>query len=212
MKEIIPIKTRKILAVSLSVLLFTASGCSSPNGEQISSTIGSPAPDRSSSGAYESAVNSNGETGSNNNTEESTASAVQSSSEGSSDNSEWVAYRDDDYQLHVKKKDGTEDRVLVDDIVLAPCVVGEWVYYIYPLIEIDKVKLDGSQKTKVCDLTPEIMEINGNTAVAAEYKDGYILYKTQQLHEVGNNSSYPEHYYKLDPEKNKITEVNHNEM
>ncbi len=215
-------KIRKSLAACLSALLFIVSGCSAPGGEKASSAIISSATSSSSSvsepgmnvsssvtsGASSEPVSGNGEVSSKNGAEESTSSATQVSSKVSQNNSDWVAYdtNKDGYKLHIKKADGTEDKVIVNDVVLAPCVAGEWVYYIAPLVEIDKVKLDGSQKTKVCD-TDVIENLNGNMAVTAEHKDGYILYRTQQCHEVGNNSSYPAHYYKLDPDTNKITEV-----
>ena len=120
----------------------------------------------------------------------------------------WEAYDSnrDEYKLHVRKADGTQDRVIVDDIVLCPCLVGDWVYYFNTLDEIDKVKLDGSGKTKVCG-TEAIDHLNGNTAVTASYRDGYVLYQTVQLHEVGNNSSYPPYYYKLDVAKGTLEPV-----
>lgn len=120
----------------------------------------------------------------------------------------WEAYDSnrDEYKLHVRKKDGTQDRVIVDDIVLCPCLAGDWVYYFNTLNEIDKVKLDGSGKTKVCG-TEAFQNLNGSTAVTASYRDGYILYQTVQLREVGNNSSYPPYYYKLDVSKGTLTPV-----
>ena len=132
---------------------------------------------------------------------------------------EWVAYASnkDDYKLHVRRKDGTEDKVIVNETVLAPCVAGEWVYYLSSLDEIDKVKLDGSQKTKVCSTdaiqvydanTKTYGGLNGSTSVTAEYKDGYILYQCFQLKQVGDKLENPPSYYKLDLQENKLTLVN----
>lgn len=213
-------KIRRIFAVCLSAFLVITAGCSASGGDRISGTIPGSSANSSSSGVPESSImvssaaasgagsepgSSNGEVSSKTNA---AASTTQSGSKVSSNNNDWVAYdtNKDNYKLHIKRADGSEDKVIVKDIVLAPCVAGEWVYYINPLIEIDKVKLDGSQRTKVCDI-PEMMHLNGNMSVTVEYQDGYILYKTQQLHEVGNSSSYPAHYYKLDPDTDKITEV-----
>lgn len=202
-------KIRKILAFCLSALLFAVAGCSTPNGEKASSTITSSAASSSSSSVYESTMNSSkGVASSKNSAEETASSVTQINSEVSSDGNGWVAYdtNKDDYKLHIKKADGTEDKVIVNDPVLAPCVAGEWVYYIAPLREIDKVKLDGSHKTKVC--TVDAMEaLNANAAVTAEYKDGYILYKLVQLREVGDSRPNTVTYYKLDLNQNKITEV-----
>ena len=133
------------------------------------------------------------------------------SSKKSKSGGEWVAYdtNKDGYKLHIKKADGTEDKVILNDTVLAPCVAGDWVYYIYPLQEIDKIKVDGSQKTKVCDI--DAMDaLNANTAVTAEYRDGCILYKIVQLREVGDSRPNTVTYYKLDIKSNKITEVKSN--
>ena len=118
----------------------------------------------------------------------------------------WEAYDSnrDEYKLHVRKKDGTEERVIVDDAVLCPCLVGDWVYYIQPLVQINRVRLDGSQNEKVCDLN---MGVSGSTAVTASYQDGYILYQTVQMRSVGDNSSYPPYYYKLDVARGTLTPV-----
>lgn len=140
----------------------------------------------------------------------STPSAKQAASKTSSaksqSGSEWVAYDDANHNLHIKRKDGTEDKIIVKDIDMAPCVAGEWVYYFADLSTIEKVKLDGSQKTKVCD-ADAMDALNANTAVTAEYKDGYILYKMVQLREVGDNKPHTVTYYKLDLKSNKITTV-----
>jgi len=73
------------------------------------------------------------------------------------------------------------------DVAEAPCVAGEWVYYLPDLDEIDKVKLDGSQKAKVCSTDAFQVynanldiyhDINGGTSVTAEYKDGYVYGQT----------------------------------
>lgn len=98
----------------------------------------------------------------------------------------------------------------------APCVAGEWVYYLPDLDEIDKVKLDGSQKTKVCSTDAFQVynanidmyhDINGSTSVTAEYQDGYILYTCVQLREEGEEKSNPPSYYKLDPNQDTLTPV-----
>lgn len=120
----------------------------------------------------------------------------------------WEAYDSnrDGYKLHVRKKDGTEDRMIVDDAVLSPCLAGDWVYYIKPLTEIDRVRLDGSRNEKVCGLDA-MQGVSGSAAVTAEYKDGSILYKTVQLRSVGDDSSYPAFYYRLDLGGGKLTPV-----
>lgn len=211
-------KIRKILAFCLSALLFAVAGCSTPNGEKASSTITSSAASSSSSSVYESTMNSSkGVASSKNSAEETASSVTQINSEVSSDGNGWVAYdtNKDTYKLHIKKADGTEDKVIVNDPVLAPCVAGEWVYYFSSLDEIDKVRLDGSQKTKVCSTdTFQVYNVNlntyhglnGSTSITAAYLDGYILYTCFQLHEVGDKPNPPS-YYKLDPSTNKITEV-----
>lgn len=76
-------------------------------------------------------------------------------------------------------------------------MVGDWVYYLAGLNEVDKVKLDGSQKTKVCD-TDAMRALNANVDPSAQYKDGSILYKLIQLREVGDDSPNTVTYYKLD--------------
>ncbi|QAT51145.1 hypothetical protein EQM14_15960 [Caproiciproducens sp. NJN-50] len=120
----------------------------------------------------------------------------------------WEAYdsNKDEYKLHVRKKDGTGDKVIVDDIVLCPCIAGDWVYYISPLVEIDKIRLDGTGKTKVCSMDA-FHGVCGSTAVTASYKDGAILYRTQQMRSVGDSSSYPAYYFSLDTETGTVTEV-----
>ena len=201
-------KIHKILALCLSVLLITAAGCRTL-GERMAASSGIRS-EGSPSSTSQIPSSSSATASSNGNANSSATQAVsKAESEKPRNGSDWVAYvtNKDHYKLHIKKADGSEDKVIVNDTVFAPCVAGEWVYYINPLIEIDKVELDGSQKTKVCDI-PEMMHLNGNMAVTAEYKNGYILYKTQQLHEVGNNSSYSPCYFKLDLNENKITEAN----
>lgn len=123
-------------------------------------------------------------------------------------NNGWVVYstNKDGYKLHKKRQDGTEDTVIVNDIVEAPCLAGEWVYYFPDLSEIDRVNLDGSQKTRICS-TDAFDNLDGSTAVTAEYKDGYILYKLSQLTPVGDNKSTKVSYYKLDLNQKKIIAV-----
>lgn len=147
---------------------------------------------------------------------ESSSSATLASSNVSSDNSDWTAYIDDEHNLCIKKKDDANGNVIVKDVDEAPCVAGEWVYYLPNLDEIDKVKLDGSQKAKVCSTDAFQVynanlniyhEINGSTSVTAEYKDGYILYTCFQLQEEGDQKSNPPSYYKLDLNQNTLTPV-----
>lgn len=218
-------KIHKILAVCLSMLLFAASGCGAPgkekttssgNASTVSSTstasqgdfLSSPSETVSSAESVGSMSSSNKPIHSGQSSSENASSSPSVSSDKDQSDSEWVAYdtNKDHYKLHIKRKDGTQDHVILNDVVLAPCVSGGWVYFFSNLSTIEKVRLNGSQRVKVCN-TPDIMEINGSTAVTAEYKEGYIFYKTQQMQEVGDNSSYPVHYYKLDPDTNKITEV-----
>jgi hypothetical protein len=120
----------------------------------------------------------------------------------------WEAYDSnrDEYKLHVRKKDGTGDKVIVDDIVLCPCIAGDWVYYISPLVEIDKIRLDGTGKTKVCDMDA-FHDVCGSTAITASYRDGAILYRTRQMRSVGDTSSYPAYTFKLNVATGKVTEV-----
>ena len=129
---------------------------------------------------------------------------------------EWTAYIDKDHNLHVKRKDGTNDKMIVKDVEEAPCVAGDWVYFLPDLNEIDKVKLDGSQRTKVCgtgaiqvyDANLKAYNgLNGSTAVTAEYKDGYILYKCCQLKQAGDKLENPPSCYKLDLQTGRLTAV-----
>lgn len=120
----------------------------------------------------------------------------------------WEAYdsNKDNYKLHVRKKDGTGDKVIVDDAVLCPCIAGDWAYYFNTLDEIDKIKLDGTGKTKVCS-TDNFGDLCGSTAITSSYKDGAILYRTQQMRCAGDTSSYPAYYYRLDVSTGKVTQV-----
>ena len=121
----------------------------------------------------------------------------------------WEAYdsSQDGYKLHVRKKGAAGDKVIVNDPVLCPCLVGNWVYYFNTLGEIDKIRLDGSGKTAVCS-TDDFGNLNGSTAVTAEYKGGYIRYRTVQMKSVGDTSSYPLCYYELDIASGKVTAAN----
>jgi beta-lactamase regulating signal transducer with metallopeptidase domain len=123
---------------------------------------------------------------------------------------EWIVYEkkgEAGHKLHIKKKDGSEDRIIATDYDEAPCLAGEWVYYFADLNTIRKVKLDGSQKTTVCN-TDALGNINGSTEITMEYKNGYIIIKTFQLKSVGDTGpSATPHYYKLDLNQNKITSV-----
>jgi len=120
----------------------------------------------------------------------------------------WEAYDSskDNYKLHVRKKDGTGDKIIVNDIVLCPCIAGDWVYYFNSLDEIDKIRLDGTGKTKVCG-TENFGDLSGSTAITASYKDGAILYKTIPMACVGGESPHPPVYYSLDLATGKVTEV-----
>jgi len=216
-------KIRKITVICLSALLFAAAGCNAPSGQKAenfgassaavsSSSSASQLPSSSSVSAVASSLNVSSEAVSS---DGKAVSKVES--KVSQNDSDWVAYdtNKDEYKLHIKRTDGTGDKVIVNDPVLAPCVAGEWVYYLANLDEIDKVKLDGSQKTKVCGTDAfQVYNVNvnayhglnGSTSITAEYRDGYILYTCFQLHEVGDKSNPPS-YYKLDPKTDKITPV-----
>ncbi len=231
------------LASCLFLLLFAAAGCAAPGGKTASSGIGSstgesslPASQVSASSTVSAAGVSSeqvfeaGAAGSKSSTGESPASAGQVSSESQipstlkasskieQNDSEWVAYSNskDEYKLHIKRKDGTEDKVIGNNVALEPCVAGEWVYYIAPLDTINKVKLDGSQKTRACSTDALVVYnanankyhgLNGSTSVTAEYKDGYILYTCFQMRQDGDKKINPTSYYKLDPNTDKITKV-----
>lgn len=189
-------KFRKVSFICLSALLILTTGCSTQNGENaVSSGTGSLAESESS---------------------ESSSTAAQANSNASSDHSDWTAYIDEDHNLCVQKKEDSNGKVIVKDVAEAPCVADEWVYYLPDLDEIDKVKLDGSEKTKVCgtdafqvyNANLDIYhDINGSTSVTAEYQDGYILYTCFQLREEGENKSNPPSYYRLDLDQNTLTPV-----
>lgn len=123
-------KFRKVSFICLSALLILTTGCSAPSGENAAS-----------SGTGSSAENL---------PSKSSSSATQASSNTSSDDSDWTAYIDNEHNLCIKKNDDANGNIIVKDVAEAPCVAGEWVYYLPDLDEIDKVKLDGSEKTKVC--------------------------------------------------------------
>jgi hypothetical protein len=187
---------KKIFLICIFALLVLTTGCSGQNRE--------------------SAVSSGAESLAKKPLSETSSSTTPASSNVSSDNNDWMAYIDNDSNLCIKKKDDSNGKVIVKDVYEAPCVAGEWVYYLPDLDEIDKVKLDGSQKTKVCDTDAFQVynanldiyhEINGSTSVTAEYKDGYILYTCFQLKEEGDKNSNPPSYYKLDLDKNTLTQV-----
>jgi len=195
------VKSKRILFICLSALLILTTGCSAPSGENSVSS-------ESTSG--------NEETSSKISAEGSVSSATQAGSEVSSHTSDWIAYIDEDHNLCIEKKDGSNDQVIMKDAAEAPCVAGEWVYYLPNLDEIDKVKLDGSQKTTVCSTDAFQVynanldiyhEINGSTSVTAEYQDGYILYTCVQLKEEGDPKENPPSYYKLDLKQNTLTPV-----
>lgn len=105
-------KFRKMFFISLSALLLLTTGCSAPNGgNAVSSGTGSSAENLPS---------------------ESSSSATQASSKVSSDNNDWMAYIDDNYNLCVKKKGDLNGNIIVKDVAEAPCVAGEWVI-IFPI-------------------------------------------------------------------------------
>lgn len=145
---------------------------------------------------------------------ESSASAEPGTSNVPPESGDWTAYIDGEHNLCVKQQDDSTAAVLVRDVAGAPCVAGEWVYYLPNLDEIDKVKLDGSQIKKVCETdTFQVLnanlnlyhEINGSTSITAAYKDGYILYTCVQLNEVGDKQPNPPSHYKLDLSQNTLT-------
>lgn len=189
-------KFRKMLFVCLLALLVLLAGCSASNGKNTENSGTGPSAESLPS--------------------KSSSSVTQTHSKNSSDHHDWVAYIDDAHNLCIKKKDDSNGNIIVKDVAEAPCVAGQWVYYLPNLDEIDKVKLDGSQKAKVCSTDAFQVynanldvyhDINGSTSVTAEYKDGYILYKCFQLKEEGDKKSNPPSYYKLDLNQNKLTPV-----
>lgn len=122
---------------------------------------------------------------------------------------EWVVYREADkpQNMHVKKSDGTNDRVVATDYDEGACLAGDWVYYFADLDTIRKVKVDGSQKTKVCN-TDAISNLDGSTEVTTKYQNGSILIRTFQLKPVGDTGPTAKpNYYRLDLNSNKITSV-----
>jgi hypothetical protein len=199
-------KLRKISVICLSVLLVAAAGCRASGGKGSAANSLPSASQASASAAVSSAQSMSPEPAGSKDASEATTSKAES--QQSQNDSNWVAYTTskDDYKLHISKKDGTGDKVIVNDAVLSPCVAGEWVYYFADLSTIEKVRLDGSQKTKICD-TDAMDALSANAAVTAEYKDGYILYKLVQLKEAGVNKPNAVTYYKLDIDHNKIIPV-----
>ena len=193
-------KSKISIFACLSAMLMLAAGCNAPNG---------------GGGVSSQTASGSGESSSNIGAEES-ASSVGDGTEALSDQSEWTAYIDDAHNLCIKQKDGSGEQVLVKDVAAAPCAAGEWVYYLPNLDEIDKVKPDGSQITKVCDTDAFQVynanldmyhEINGSTSVTAEYQDGYILYTCVQLKQEGDEKSNPPSYYRLNLDENTLTAI-----
>jgi len=223
-------KIRKLLVICLSALLFATAACNAPSRGKTENSGTSSAPaslssisqsSTSTAASSEQSVSSepvsSKQVSSEKSLLENTSSTPGGNSKKEQGDSDWVAYdtNKDDYKLHIRKKDGTKDKVIVNDAVLAPCVAGEWVYYIAPLREIEKVKLDGSQKTKVCSIDAfQVYNVNlntyhglnGSTSITAKYLDGYILYTCFQLHEFGDKPNPPS-YYKLNLKQNKIIPV-----
>ncbi|HEX3040430.1 MAG TPA: DUF5050 domain-containing protein [Caproiciproducens sp.] len=199
-------KLRKFSVICMSVLLVAAAGCRASGGDSSAANSLSSASQASASAAVSSAQSISSEPAGSKDASESIASKAES--QQPQNDGDWVAYsiNKDDYKLHISKKDGTGDKVIVNDTVLTPCVAGEWVYYFANLSTIEKVRLDGSQKTKVCD-TDAMDALNANAAVTAEYKDGYILYKLVQLREAGGNKPNTVTCYKLDINQSKIIPV-----
>lgn len=194
-------KVKIIVFACLSAMLILTTGCNAPNG---------------GSGASAQAPSSEGESSLNMDGEEDASSTSQTGTEASPDQSEWTAYIDDAHQLCIRKKDGSEAQVLVKDVAAAACLAGEWVYYLPNLDEIDKVRLDGSQITKVCSTDAFQVynanldiyhQINGSTSVTANYQDGYILYTCVQLKQEEDGRSNPPSYYRLDLDKNTLTQL-----
>lgn len=193
-------KSKLSVFACLSALLILTTGCNASGGE---STAGFGA----ASGGGKSSLNIAGEE---------SASSAGDEPEVFSDQSEWTAYIDDAHQLCIQKKDGSDEQVLVKDAMAAPCVAGEWVYYLPNLDEVDKVKLDGSQITKVCSTDAFQVynanqdlyhEINGSTSVTASYQDGYILYTCVQLKQEEDRKSNPPSYYRLNLDNNTLTHL-----
>ena len=122
---------------------------------------------------------------------------------------EWVVYREAEkpQNMHVKKSNGTGDRIVATDYDEGACLVGDWVYYFADLDTIRKVKVDGSQKTKVCN-TDAISNLDGSTEVTTKYQNGSILIRTFQLKPVGDTRPTAKpNYYRLDLKSNQITPV-----
>lgn len=151
----------------------------------------------------------NGHSGTKSTSSKVQAVASKGGNEQSQNGSVWVAYDDkkNDRKLHIRKQDGTGDRVIATDFDEAPCAVGDWVYYFADLDTIKKVKTDGSQKKVVCN-TDGIDDLNGSTQVTMDYQNGAITIQTFQLRSVGDTgpSATPK-YYRFDLNKNMITKV-----
>lgn len=209
---------RKSMLALLSVGLIFTAGCGAPKGEPTADSGGGLPPIVSSSAQSKDPEPVSGQpTDSEASGSKNMSSAAKTDSGIEQSGGEWIAYaaNQDSYKLHVRRKDGTEDKIIVEDSVSAPCVAGEWVYYLAGLDDIYKVKLDGSQKTRACGTDAllvydangkELHGLNGSTSVTAEYRDGSVLYTCVQLHEAGDQPNTPS-CYKLDPRTDKITEV-----
>lgn len=224
-------KLQRFIFPCLLALLILTVGCSAPNGEKAVSSDTKSVSDvpSSESSSFVSSETSSAQSAvpeatsskpvsSEKELLNKTSSAPKVISKKVQSDSEWAAYSNskDEYKLHIKKIDGTEDKVIISDIVLEPCVAGEWVYYLPNLGEIDKVKLDGSQKTRVCSTDALVVYnanvnkyhgLNGSTSITAEYKDGCILYTCFQLKQVEDKKINPTSYYKLNPNTDKITKI-----
>lgn len=188
-------KLGKIFFIYLSATLILMAGCKSQNKIAVSSGSLS-AGDASPTESFSCATSEN--------------------SQVPSMDHDWTAYIDADHNLCVKKQGNSDAAVIVENVMQAPCVVGEWVYYLANLDEIDKVRIDGSQITKVCDTdvfqvynanADVYHEINGSTSITAEHKDGFILYTCVQLGEVDDEKENPPSCYKLDLEQGALTAV-----
>lgn len=229
-------KIHKILAVCLSILLFAASGCGAPGEEKatssgnistVSSSLAvsqgdflSSLPETVSSAESVSSISASSKPICSQQSSSEKASSSPSVSKKEQSDSEWVAYdtNKDGYKLHIRKKDGSVDKVIINNSVIAPCVVGDWVYYLPNLNEINKVKLDGSQIMKVCDIdsvqvydteTNDYHGISGSTAIMGKYAGGNLIYIFTQSKQAGdtNITPNPPSVYRLDLKQKKLIPV-----
>ena len=123
-------KIRKFIVICLSALLLATAGCNAPSGKKTENSGASSAPASLSSTSQSSTFTaasseqsvSSELASSKQVSSEKTSSIPKVSSRKEQSNSEWVAYdtNKDSYKLHIKRKDGAEDHVIVNESVLAP--------------------------------------------------------------------------------------------